>query len=621
MGGMNNLSGGVIGGAGHSSSVDMMYMGSKPKGSNMQGKWKDAVTTAKAAANNDEWKTVVVKATRHNPGPPKKKHVARIMAGLGFGGSISNRESPVGGIFYHMRKRLMQNDWIVVLKALTIFHHVFREGNEKFTAYVAASARDIFVMDSFSDPTGQGRAHMGFIKSYGAYLEQWCAMRAAIDFPRSSRGDGAGTAKYRTAPVEELYAGLPVMMDTVEKVFALELGGHIRYAPAAQPGITMVLRDLTILWVALTEGMIRLLDLFFELPQDKAPIGLDIYKRYVGIVEVARTFFNMANQLGAWNAPETTVVSTDLIESMEDYVQNGPQKDRIEPDFSSEEEYEPEPEPEPYYEPEPEYYSEEELPPPPPPPPPPRPRTPTPEPEPSSSSESEEEESSSEEEPEPEEPPPPPPKPAPPKPFDPLADLLGIEGEANGSANGVANGQVAVYNPATANMYQRAVFENTMEDRVNNVKSLMAAGGRATQNPNRGQVGMMGMHNAHNMQLALVNQQQANAYATNMYQTQQQQLMAYQTVAAMQYQTQYNNQMAMMQMQQQQRGGHAGMMGQYVPAPRGDNIVPAMSAEKTAIAPQNYRVKRGTKPTRVNADDSAFGPLLDQMKNVSLGGK
>ena len=133
---------------------------------------------------------------------------------------------------------------------------------------------------------------------------------------------------------------------------------------------------------------------------------------------------------------------------------------------------------------------------------------------------------------------------------------------------------------------------------------------------------MMGAHNANNLQVALVNQQQANAYATNMYQTQQQQLVAYQTMAAYQYQTHYNHQMALMQMQQQQRRGHVPMMGSYVPAPRGDNTVPAMNAEKmAATAPQNYRVKRGTKPTRVNADDSAFGPLLDEMKNVNLGGK
>ena len=81
------------------------------------------------------------------------------------------------------------------------------------------------------------------------------------------------------------------------------------------------------------------------------------------------------------------------------------------------------------------------------------------------------------------------------------------------------------------------------------------------------------------------------------------------------YQTQRNNQMALMQMQQQQQQyGQMGMMGSYVPAPRGDNTVPAMQAERNTEVPRNYRVKKSTKPTRVNASDSAFGPLLDQLK-------
>mmetsp|Transcript_8831 Transcript_8831/g.39184 ORF Transcript_8831/g.39184 Transcript_8831/m.39184 type:complete len:172 (+) Transcript_8831:565-1080(+) len=42
-------------------------------------------------------------------------------------------------------------------------------------------------------------------------------------------------------------------------------------------------------------------------------------------------------------------------------------------------------------------------------------------------------------------------------------------------------------------------------------------------------------------------------------------------------------------------------------------LIPAMEAEKVKQEASNYRVQRGTKPSRINASDQAFGPLLDQM--------
>eukprot|EP00168_Porphyra_purpurea_P007306 TRINITY_DN1909_c0_g1_i7.p3 TRINITY_DN1909_c0_g1~~TRINITY_DN1909_c0_g1_i7.p3 ORF type:complete len:199 (-),score=90.23 TRINITY_DN1909_c0_g1_i7:233-829(-) len=46
--------------------------------------------------------------------------------------------------------------------------------------------------------------------------------------------------------------------------------------------------------------------------------------------------------------------------------------------------------------------------------------------------------------------------------------------------------------------------------------------------------------------------------------------------------------------------------------------VPAMAAEGPSSGGAAYRVQRGTKPTRVNADDLAFGPLIESLKKSSV---
>lgn len=654
---------GDIGGAGTDMGMAMpMAMPSKSKSAgNVKAKLNDTIKNTMAAAKQDNWKVVIVKATNHDLAAPKGKHVRVIMQGLQWGGSLTNRESPAGGIYYHLRKRMMLNQSVVCLKSLTIFHHIFRDGNEKFVDYVAANQRSIFRMDFFGDPSPEAMMYAPFIRTYGAYIEQWCAMRAAVRFPsgKSKDGDSTITSRYRAAAVEELLAALPVLMDSLNALFAIDMGGQIRFSPVATPAFSMIFRDLTILWVALSEGMIRLLDLFFELEQDKARIALDVYKRFVDLAGQARPFFETARSINArWQVPKLGEISLDLLDSMQKYVENGPQQ----PEFSDEEQYDdepPEPEPEPYYEPEPEYYSEEE--------PEPEPiRMPTPPPV-ESSSESEEveesdteteSESSSEEEPEvlpsvPEIAPTPPP---PPKPFDPLADLLGIHSGVGDSSHQNGTGMYAstnpqntmalqVYGAAGPAMFQRAGLDQTADERIANVKGMMhATTGQPNQHKGFGvdgsnmAVALYGHPQPQNMQQ--MQQQMYNSMAMQQQHQQQQQMAAYQTMAAYQSMAGYNpQQMAMLQQQQQQQmmhhqqqqqqqmmrhqqmmGGRGGLMqGGGGMRPSNSVGVPAMQAEKTAVQPANYKVQRGTKPTRVNADDQAFGPLLDQMKKASIG--
>ena len=405
-------------------------------------------------------------------------------------------------------------------------------GNQSFTKYIATSSRDLFQLHGFLDTSNDGRAHMKFIHGYGAYLEQWCVMKATLDFPRKQ---AAGTShakiieRFRGASKDELYSALPMLMDTVVKLMELDLGGQIQFTKAGIPAIEMLLSDFNLLWDALCLSMTRLLDIFFDIPQNEAATGFDLYKRFIEIVDTAGGFVDTADSLGRnWSPPDLTAVSTNLAGKLEDYVENGTMQERIESEDEQlvDEYHEPEPEEEPeYYSPDEEEENEA------PPSPPPRvatpPRSPTPEASESeaSSEESSEEEESGEEVEEEEQVPPapsPPPQPPAPKAFDPLTDLLGIGEEAYQSkASGYAtsNGQVTVYDQTTARMYQRATFENTLQDRVNNVKQTMNSGGRNMHSQNRGHVGSMGMNNAQNMQLALINQQQANMYATQNYQS------------------------------------------------------------------------------------------------------
>ena len=163
-----------------------------------------------ASVKSDNWKVVCVKSTNHEMAAPKGKYVRLLMEVINIG-SLSNRASPAGSVFHHLRERMLINEWIVSLKAQTIFHHMFRDGTEEFVLKVAANARPMFKMEYYNDSTSEGMSHANFIRSYGTYIEQWLAMKAAIKFPpgKAKEDDQNIIRCYRHSNIEELLAALP----------------------------------------------------------------------------------------------------------------------------------------------------------------------------------------------------------------------------------------------------------------------------------------------------------------------------------------------------------------------------------------------------------------------------
>uniref|UniRef100_A0A7S3AA63 Uncharacterized protein n=1 Tax=Rhodosorus marinus TaxID=101924 RepID=A0A7S3AA63_9RHOD len=207
---------------------------------------------------------------------------------------------------------------------------------------------------------------------------------------------------------------------------------------------------------------------------------------------------------------------------------------------------------------------------------------------------------------------------APPQTFDPMNQFLGIP----------AYQSQAVQGQGVQPQQRAQAFNNTAQQRVAAVKAGMQQGGG--QQWNQG-----GMDAVYQAQVKARQQQQQQAQLMQqMYATQQaqQQMAAYQTynaaAAAAAYQTgQVNNmQLAVVDPNAAYRGGMGGGMmgggmmgggmggGALVPYQnQAAALIPAMEAEKVKQEASNYRVQRGTKPSRINASDQAFGPLLDQM--------
>mmetsp|Transcript_27548 Transcript_27548/g.107918 ORF Transcript_27548/g.107918 Transcript_27548/m.107918 type:complete len:611 (-) Transcript_27548:1594-3426(-) len=406
-----------------------------------------------ASMKGDNWKVTIVKATsKDQVGPPKAKHVRAIVDGLQKGGSFSDRSSSVGSIVYHLRKRLQEPEWLVIVKTLSVFHHIFREGNPKFVEYFSNKARDTIKLTDWNG-FGQSSLYAPFIRSYSDYLYQWCEMRAKIRFPPGRVDDDVSfaTRHYSGMSSKGVFRDLPVLAETLEKLIAIKLDSAITVSPAGAPALYMIIKDVTYLWVAVTQATLSLIDKFFEMEVGPARISYGLYEQHLSLVPNVRKFFEKLNGLNLnKQLPEVGVVTNELSSSMREYIDNA---NALEQDVN----YSDEELPEPYYEPPDDYFSESD-----PEPeyrPPPRPKTP------STSSSEEEEEEEEEEEPIPQPIPQPIPTMVPQqRAFDPLVDLLGMQQMT------MAGAPITQYQQP---VYQQPGFQNTGDTRVQSIKAVM----------------------------------------------------------------------------------------------------------------------------------------------------
>lgn len=233
------------------------------------------------------------------------------------------------------------------------------------------------------------------------------------------------------------------------------------------------------------------------------------------------------------------------------------------------------------------------------------------------------------------------------KKFNPLTDILGIQ--AADSVEAPAAQQVAVYQDPATVLPGRAALDRTTADRIANVKGMMQHGGGQGMNGGmNGGMGMgQGMQPQHGFGVNNTNAQMQQAARAQQYQhhqmaiaqqqmAAQQQAAMYQSQAAAMYQTAYQTgnpaaaqqalvihqmgQQQMMMQQQQMMHAQRGLLpgASYNLPQRTHQAVPAMAAGRVQHTPGSYRVKRSTAPTRVSASDTAFGPIVDQMKQAAI---
>eukprot|EP00190_Bangiopsis_sp_CCMP1999_P002738 CAMPEP_0198731870 /NCGR_PEP_ID=MMETSP1475-20131203/32565_1 /TAXON_ID= ORGANISM="Unidentified sp., Strain CCMP1999" /NCGR_SAMPLE_ID=MMETSP1475 /ASSEMBLY_ACC=CAM_ASM_001111 /LENGTH=322 /DNA_ID=CAMNT_0044494885 /DNA_START=128 /DNA_END=1096 /DNA_ORIENTATION=+ len=153
--------------------------------SRFSARMRDIFGRCSASAKGDIWRSLMLKATTRACEPPSAKILKTIVSGVNyFGCDVVSAQSAPRIVFEVVKQRLLERDWVVVLKALTCLHHILREtANQSFVDLVLAEYVTLLDMSRFSEPNAKASQYRPFIVSYGRYLSAHCAAREKIQYP------------------------------------------------------------------------------------------------------------------------------------------------------------------------------------------------------------------------------------------------------------------------------------------------------------------------------------------------------------------------------------------------------------------------------------------------------
>ncbi|XP_060761531.1 clathrin coat assembly protein AP180 [Neoarius graeffei] len=275
----------------------------------------DRIAAAQYSLTGSEVARAVCKATTHEVMAPKKKHLEYLIQAT----QESNVNIPQ--MADTLFERAGNASWIVVFKALVTTHHLMVHGNERFIQFLA-SRNTLFNLSNFLDKTGSHGYDMStFIRRYSRYLNEkaFSYRQMAFDFGRVKKGnDGV----MRTMTTDKLLKGMSTLQNQIDALLEFDVHPKDLVNGVINAAFLLLFKDLIKLYACYNDGIINLLEKFFQMKKGQCKDALEIYKKFLTRMTRVSEFLKIAEQVGIDKSdiPELTQAPESLLESLETHL-------------------------------------------------------------------------------------------------------------------------------------------------------------------------------------------------------------------------------------------------------------------------------------------------------------
>ncbi|KAM9782258.1 phosphatidylinositol-binding clathrin assembly protein-like isoform 5-T5 [Syngnathus typhle] len=247
----------------------------------------DRIAAAQHSMSGSAISKAVCKATTHEVSGPKKKHLDYLIH------CTNELNVSIPHLADTLLERTASNSWIVVFKALIATHHLMMYGNERLMQYVA-SRNTLFNLNNFLDKAAlQGYNMSTFIRRYSRYLnEKAMSFRlAAVDFTKMKRGvDGV----MRTMNTDKLIKTLPIIQNQLDALLDFQPNSNELSNGVINTAFMLLFKDSIRLFAAYNEGVINMLEKYFDMKKNQCKEALELYKTFLNRMTKLSEFLKVA---------------------------------------------------------------------------------------------------------------------------------------------------------------------------------------------------------------------------------------------------------------------------------------------------------------------------------------
>lgn len=300
------------------------------------GALKDSTKVGLAHVNSDyaDLDVAIVKATNHVECPPKERHLRKILIAT----SAIRPRADVAYCIHALSRRLNKtHNWTVALKTLIVIHRTLREGDPTFREELLNFSQRgrILQLSNFKDDSSPiAWDCSAWVRTYALFLEERLECFRVLKYdieaerlPRPAQGQEKGYSRTRELDSEELLEQLPALQQLLYRLIGCRPEGAAVVNYVIQYALALVLKESFKIYCAVNDGIINLVDKFFEMPRHEAVKALDVYKRAGQQAAGLSDFYEVCKGLELarnFQFPVLREPPQSFLTTMEEYIREAP---------------------------------------------------------------------------------------------------------------------------------------------------------------------------------------------------------------------------------------------------------------------------------------------------------